>query len=77
MATWSREESVTRTVRWRIPAAPPYGACWNEVAQAIDLATWELREAGRLGDLEVPPDDLIRVLVGDDEVIVFYEIKES
>jgi hypothetical protein len=77
MATWSRRERVTRTVEWTVPASEPWGACWSEVAQAINQATRELREAGRLGESEDPSDSLIRVKVGDEEVIVFYESKES
>lgn len=50
------------------------------------MATWSRRErvtrtvewaAGRLGEFEEPSDDLIRVLAGDDEVIVFYESEEK
>ncbi len=77
MATWSREESVTRTVRWRVPAERPWGACWNQVVQAINQAMGELRAAGRLGEFEEPSDDLIGVLADDDEVIVFYESEEK
>lgn len=77
MATWSRRERVTRTVEWTVPAAEPWGACWSEVVQAINQATRELREAGRLGESEEPSDSLIRVKVGDEEVIVFFEIKEN
>lgn len=77
MATWSRRERVTRTAEWTVPASEPWGACWSEVTQAINQATRELREAGRLGESEEPPDSLIRILAGDDEIIVYYEIKES
>lgn len=76
MATWSRRERVTRTVEWVVPAAPPWGACWNQVVQAINQAMAELRTAGRLGEFEEPSDTLIRVLTGDDEVIVFYETED-
>jgi hypothetical protein len=76
MATWSRCEEVTRTVKWVVPASEPWGACWSEVVQAINQATRELRGAGKLGESEEPSDSLIRVKVGDEEVIVFYEIKE-
>jgi hypothetical protein len=77
MATWSRSEEVTRIVKWVVPAPEPWGACWSEVMQAINQATRELREAGRLGESEEPSDTLIRVKAGDEEVIVFYEIKEQ
>jgi hypothetical protein len=77
MATWSRCEEVTRTVKWVVPASEPWGACWSEVVQAVNQAIAELRAAGRLGEFEEPPDDLIRVKVGDEEAIVFYESKEQ
>jgi hypothetical protein len=77
MATWSRRERVTRTVEWVVPASEPWGACWNQFVQAINQAMGELRADGKLGEFEEPSDGQIRVKVGDEEVIVFYEIKEQ
>lgn len=77
MATWSRRERVTRTVEFPVPAGAPWGACWNQVFGAVNEAIRELRASGGLGEFEEPSDDAIRVLAGDDEIIVFYEIKEQ
>lgn len=73
MTTVFRRERVTRRVEHVVPADPPYGACWNEVALAIRHATQELRANGRLRRDEEPADDLIRILPGDSEIVVFYE----
>lgn len=77
MATWSRRERVTRTVEYLVPAGRPFGACWTEVFQAVHQAERELRNAGRIPEGREPSDDQIRVLPGDDEIIVSYEIKEQ
>lgn len=77
MSTYSRRERVTRTVEWTVPANQPWGACWTEVFGAVNDAIRELRASGGLGEFEEPSDDAIRVLAGDDEIIVFYEIKEQ
>jgi hypothetical protein len=73
MATYSRREVHTTRVEFLVPAPWPTGACWTEVQKAIWSATKELREAGRLGEDETPPDDWIWVTPGDSEVIVSYE----
>ena len=77
MAEYYRRERVTRVVEWIVPAAPPYGACWNQVAQAIGQAERELRDTGRVAAGHEPADDLIRVLPGDDEIVVYYETEEN
>jgi hypothetical protein len=77
MATWSRREHVTRRTEWAVPAAPPFGACWSEVVQAIGRAERELRDAGRIPEGREPDDTQIRVLPGDDEIVIYYETKEA
>jgi len=77
MSTSFRRERITRTVEHVIPSSRPWGACWNEVSLAIRAATMELRAAGIIRDDQEPADDLIRVLPGDDEIVVFYEIDEA
>jgi len=77
MATWSRRERVTRTVEWTVPAPAPFGADWAQVFQAYGQAERELRDAGRIPEGSEPSDDLIRFHVGDDEIIISYEIKEA
>ncbi len=77
MATYSRRERITRTVEFPVPAEPPYGACWAEVWKAFNAARQELVAAGLLEKDVMPPDDVIRILAGDDEVIVCYEMEEA
>lgn len=77
MATYSRRERVTRRIEWVIPAPPPFGADWPQVFQAFQQAERELRAVGGLPDDREPPDDLIRFLTGDDEIVIYYEIKEA
>jgi len=77
VSTSFRRERVTRRIEHVVPASRPWGACWNEVSLAIHAATMELREAGIIGPGEEPADDLIRVLPGGDEIVVFYEIEEA
>lgn len=77
MATWSRRERVTRRIEFPVPADEPWGACWNQVFGAVNAAIAELRASGRLGEMEEPSDDAIRVLAGDDEIVIYYEIREQ
>jgi len=75
VATYSRRERVARTVEFVIPAPKPFGACWTEIDKAIDAATEEWRADRGLAEHDVPPDNEICVMPGDEEVIVFYEAK--
>lgn len=72
MTTWSREEVTTVRTQWVVPA-DLFGACWNQVQQAIDMAIRELREQGGHDEAWVPSDDAIRILPRDEDVIVFYD----
>ena len=60
-----------------MPAPEPYGACWNQVEQAIGQAENELREAGRVAQGRCAPDDMIRVRCRDEEIVVYYETEED
>lgn len=73
MASYSRRVIRTTRVEFPVPAAEPWGACWVEVMKAIHAATRELVDNGLLAEGKEPSDDTIRIRVGDDEVIVFYE----
>jgi hypothetical protein len=69
MAMWWRSERTVQIVEYSVPAAP-LGACWNQVAQALNAAVFELRGERDSWD---PPDDAIRVLPGDEELIIRFE----
>lgn len=69
MADWTRAERTRVTVEYEIPAAEPWGACWNQVQQAISVACREYEAAyGKL-----PADDAVRVHAGDDAIRVVFE----
>ena len=76
VADYSRREVVTRHVEFVVPAEEPYGACWNEVTLALHCAIRELKAAGRVGECAEPADDLIRFRVGDDRIIICYEVEQ-
>lgn len=76
--------SSTTTVReWVVPTREPWGACWNQVQLAIDQAceAWLIANKDQVmitaqddRCLSVP-DNAVRVKVGDDEIVVFFEQK--
>lgn len=73
MADWGRGGRVTHTVEYTIPAREPWGACWNQVQQAVDAAIAEYcRVHGLNGE---PADDAVRVHVTDDSVVISFEVK--
>lgn len=73
MSTVSRREVTTVRTEFVVPASYPYGADWNQVQQAINAASRELIEQGRVDEGLEPADDLIRILPTGDTVIVYYE----
>lgn len=70
MPTWSTGEKTETTVYWRIPAVPPWGACWNEVSTVIQMAVDEYQVMKDTN--KTPSDDSIRVHVEDDAIVVSY-----
>lgn len=70
MATWSRTERTRETVEYSVPTGP-WGACWNQVQQAIDAAKGEVsRGMDRSGTVS---DDAIRVHARDDEIVISFD----
>jgi hypothetical protein len=76
MATWSRRERVTRTVEYTVPVGGD-GAAYAEIQKAITAARQDLTEAGRADSFGTIADNEIRVLPGDDEIIVAYEVDDT
>lgn len=74
MATYGRREIHTTRVEFPVPASPPWGACWVEVYKAVSAAIQELVSLGLLEDGREPSDDAIKILPGDDEVVVCIEL---
>lgn len=73
MATYERREVTTRVVEFIVPAEHPHGACWVELMKAISAAHQELITAGRIKQGDDAPDDMIRILPGDADVVVQYQ----
>lgn len=69
MASWTETERTRVTVEYTIPAAEPWGACWNEVLRVLHLAQEEYFKLYQ----RWPSDDAIRVHVTDDAITVIYE----
>jgi hypothetical protein len=74
VANYERREVTTRAVEFIVPAQQPYGACWVELYKAVAAAHQELVAAGRIRKGEDAPDDLIRLLPGDEDIVVRYEL---
>jgi hypothetical protein len=78
MATYTRIERTTVTIEWRVPAGRPWGACWAEVMKAIRAAHNELSELDpkRYPPGKDVPDDAIRLLPLDEDVVVMIELDD-
>jgi hypothetical protein len=74
MTTWYSREMTVTTVEWRIPANPPWGACWTEVYNVIDMAIAEYQDMKHSSN--TPSDDAIGVHPEDDVIVVSY-VKDS
>lgn len=75
MATWTRRETVTRTVEYVVPCGP-YGAPWAEVQKALTAALADFERQHSLPDHTVPADNEIRFHPGDDEILIRFEVPE-
>jgi hypothetical protein len=73
MADWTRAERTRVTVEYEVPAKEPWGACWNQVQQALDVAREEYFHNYEHG----PADDAISVHVTDDAIKVIFEKKNG
>lgn len=84
MAEWFTRNKRVVTYEWVIPAAEPWGACWNQVQQALDAArqSWidrhptQVRIAAQDDRCVTVPDDAVRVRVSDEEIVVFYTVED-
>lgn len=65
MATFTRSETTSTVVEFRVPAPPGIGAPWAEVDKAVRVA---------LNELSAHPvrDNTVTVRPGDDEIVVSY-----
>lgn len=73
MTDWTRAERTRVTVEYEVPAKEPWGACWNQVQQALDVAREEYFHDYKRG----PADDAIRVHVTDNAILIVFEKKDE
>lgn len=71
MSDWKRNEKTTTVVQYIVPADDKWGACWNEVQQALSKAITDWRELNEAKDY--PPDNAIRVFPRDDEIVIEFD----
>lgn len=76
MSTVERREVLIRRIEHVVPAREPWGADWTEVMKAVSAATAELRDQLRVPSHMDPPDDMIRMRVEDEAIVVYYEKSE-
>lgn len=70
MSDWKRNEKTSTVVQYIVPADDKWGACWNEVQQALSKATDDWQEYYN-GDM--PSDDSIRVFPRDDAIVIEFD----
>jgi hypothetical protein len=71
MSDWGRTERVTTEVIYTVQARPPWGACWNQVQQALSAA---IREYGIISPKGgEPSDDAIRIHPLDDRIEIIFQ----
>jgi hypothetical protein len=74
MTTVVSSEHTRRRYQWTVPAPYPRGAVIGDVQDAIGMAasTYEAVTGGR-----TTSDDWLRVDVGDEEVVFWFEVDEE
>lgn len=77
MAAYSQRLIETRRKEFVVPAPWPVGACWAEVSKAFAAARQELVQMGLVEEMAEVSDDQIRVINGDDEIVVFYTVEKD
>lgn len=74
MATYSRREVWTHRIEYSVPAEPPFGACWAEVAKAFTAARNDLVTSGVIGPEREMWDDQVKVIPSDDAILIVVEL---
>lgn len=76
MATYSSREQITRHIEYVVPCDGPWGACWSEVAKALGAAENSYRQIHDIDEKTALTDDALRFFVGDDEILIRFEVKQ-
>lgn len=76
MPNWTREERTVTTIEYKVPAPEPWGACWDDVQQALNAVIQEYRQRYSTPSTNPlsppyrePSSDSIRVHVTDDTIV--------
>jgi hypothetical protein len=77
MATFTTETTITRTRRWIIPAAEPWGAAAAEIGKAWAVAEKAYREQHGITDEQPLHDDALHFHVRDDEIVISFAVEEQ
>lgn len=72
-----RREITTKRVEFSVPLTQGFGTTHAEIAKAVQLASQEYFQTtgGQPGDRL--PDDAIRLDQGENEIIVFFELRRE
>lgn len=70
MATYSRRVVQTTRIEYEVPAEPPWGAAWAEVAKAVSAAMHDVRRQKGLPEDASVSDDSIWIEPRDDVIVV-------
>jgi hypothetical protein len=73
MAEYIKRVVTTTIVEFAVPLTLGFGACWAEVMKAIRAAHQDLWDLNKVERGKDAADDVIRLTVSDDEIIIFYE----
>lgn len=77
MATYTSRMVTSTRHEFVVPADRPWGACWAEVMKAIRAAHAELWDKGLVEQDKDAADNVIRILPGDEDVVVFYVLESD
>ena len=77
MATWTTRETRTTYREWVIPCPWPQGAALGDLLSALTVAEAAYRRAHGLPPDAAIPDDALRVLPGDEDVVIRLTLEDT
>lgn len=72
----SRREIITKRVEYVVPTSVGWGATHTDLLTALKRATEEYHQLTNSAMGGPLPDDVIRVMPGDGEVVIFFVLEE-
>lgn len=67
-------EETTKKKVWGVPAPAGFGAVGGEIDKAWDVAVRSYKNDKGILYSDSIPEDVIRILPGDDEILIFYVV---